>query len=379
VIRTLNDRTLFIDRSIFGTVYSRLHRRPSNHRSSVLALDEIGCEIRQTLVLTMHSTSVFTLIAYGISAAAAIVGNVLILRAQSAIRQKFNISTNLFITALACTEVFFIVLFAVSMIQTLTADSSAASTHSMVIFACVVTPYLQLLCISFSALCMVAIAVDLFQAVFFSTVEVAIAVAAASTRPPGGAAFPTVIAVKRRRRGLVAVATVWCLSALYATRTAVMSPYSGGVASSSATSDLEMSTSATTTTTTAGNLTISRVDRLTDRQRTTAAETRDDAVTRSSGNIGSFETTEAVNSITSAAFRDSTGGEESVVEACNFFVENNVNDTASRTADCIVLFLFPIAVQIVLYVATARKLWSSHVSFQRSMVNFRPVADVCCF
>jgi hypothetical protein len=50
------------------------------------------------------------------------------------------------------------------------------------------------------------------------------------------------------------------------------------------------------------------------------------------------------------------------ISSCNFFIEDNDNDTPYHIADLVLLFIVPVAVQTALYFAVARKLWSSHVS-----------------
>lgn len=226
----------------------------------------------------------------------------------------------------------------------------------------IVTPYLQLLCVSFSAFCMIAIAVDLFLSVFSSTfdADVSASSSAPADWPTGSEVTPVASNTRRRRRAVRAIIIVGGLSALYAVRIAAEN-FSDGPSGTS-TADNETSTQRLWTT---------EPMKPTESTGIAAGGRLSSSTGRpaSAGLIAVRSSTEA-GSLTVRDERVVVGnmGSEvtstSIAVSCNLFVEHNSGDTKLRVVDMVLLFVLPIVVQLVLYVAVARKLWSSQVSHQ---------------
>ena len=185
-------------------------------------------------------------------------------------------------------------------------------------FVCYVIPYIQLLCVSSTAFCLVAVAADLYVMV---------------VRATGPGHLPGT----RSRRLAISLIIVWVAAILYSVRilSDILRPSAGA--------DFEL-----------GN---DDDDSHSD-EHEGDEDDDDDECTGILGGMYRYSLHR------DWMYRYSWKNVQVFSEACTgiLFIETDADDLSSRIADFTVLYLIPIAIQIFFYVKVARRLWSSQVS-----------------
>jgi accessory gene regulator protein AgrB len=277
--------------------------------------------ISSSLVGSRTAMNTVLTIIYGISIVLALLFNTILLRAQYVLRRQLRTTTSIYIASLSLSELVFAILFLVAFVENGFLDyASTWQRQNQFVFSCSVTPYFELFCLSFNVFCMVAISVDVFQAVVAPNSVTALNVGGQSSAAPTWQS--------RRRRAIVGLVVVSSLSAIYSLRILAQN-FSGADPVGEAT-QRESSTTSWTAAATVGNVTCFS---------------------------GECDVTSQPNNADSA-----TSGTNDIRDLCDFLVSDDVQGLAPRLFDFLLLFVIPTAIQVVLYVSVARKLWSTEVT-----------------
>lgn len=121
-----------------------------------------------------------------------VVCNGLVLLAQYQLRRNSKTSVNVYVASLSVSAIVFAVIFAPTVF-------AAHFQELNPMFACYVSPYIQLVCVSSTALCLVAVAADLYIMVVKAT-------------------GPGQLHGSRSRKAAINLAIVWLAAAIYSVR-----------------------------------------------------------------------------------------------------------------------------------------------------------------
>jgi hypothetical protein len=255
---------------------------------------------------------------YGVSVTLVLLFNIIVLRAQFVLRRQLRTTTSIYIASLALSEFIFALFFIAALAENSLMDSFSTSRQSsLLVFVCGVTPYFELFCLSFNVFCMVAISVDLFQSVVAPNSVTAINMGGQSSATPS---WQT-----RRRRAVVGLVVVCSLSAVYSLRIIAQN--------------------------------FSRINPGSDVSQVPEPTTSSQATNVS--DITYFGYGGNSSQVTDGSSTTDAAG---LNEFCNFLVADDVQGLVPRLFDLLLLFIVPTAIQIVLYVSVARKLWSTEVN-----------------
>lgn len=325
---------------------------------------------------------------YGVILAPSLVANSLVLFAQYQLRRRPQHFVNVFIASIAGCDFLFGLSFIVTELKRQLGNQRASDSQSQsseIItrvdpFSCLVVPYIQLVCNSFNALCMIAVAIELFRAVFIRTVSPMTA-SATDSSASGVNRGPSCVGQRhsRRSKAIQSVIVVWILSVVYSLRIIAMYAIDQ--------SHAEMSTVATTTprsgvrwsnyTSDVADISLSTsfvVATSTDFRYSLSTMTgfgnlfQHDIVTSlpvffiTSHNYVASSKTEDMTSFTTMTVDDITAAEEGGTMYCDLLEEFHSGSKVPQIIDITCLFVMPIVIQLILYVAVARKVWSSQVT-----------------
>jgi len=244
--------------------------------------------------------------------------NWLILIAQYQLRRNSKSTVNVYVASLSASAIIFACIFAPTVFTAY--FQTMAPTY-----VCLAIPYIQLVCVSSTAFCLVAVAADLYVMVVRATGPAQLHGGPNHQSSPASWRFestiqPSFMAIRttspaqlhggRTRKAAINLLFVWLAAVIYSSRIFIdlLKPEAGG--------DFNVKTDDE------------------GHHQSHAGEKEDD-------------------------------DDDDDEEECILFIETDLDDLIGRAVDLVLLYVLPIALQIFFYIKVARKLWSSQVSQPR--------------